>query len=89
MAVFLDFKRQLKLWLEHIVHYVSDLQEETILFISFGSRDNRCSVWHSEKTMLIQATQQLFNFIDDQFSLDQLPDYIKIDYYYNIQKEDC
>ena len=88
MAVFLDFKRQLKLWLEHIVHYVSDLQEETILFISFGSRDNRCSVWHSEKTMLIQATQQLFNFIDDQFSLDQLPDYIKIDYAYNIQKED-
>ncbi len=37
MAVFLDFKRQLKLWLEHIVHHVSDLQEETILFISFST----------------------------------------------------
>ncbi|WP_228146168.1 hypothetical protein, partial [Acinetobacter baumannii] len=45
MAVFLDFKRQLKLWLEHIVHHVSDLQKETILFISFGPKDHRCSVW--------------------------------------------
>ncbi|MFY4986162.1 poly alpha-glucosyltransferase, partial [Acinetobacter baumannii] len=87
MAVFLDFKRQLKLWLEHIVHHVSDLQEETILFISFGPKDHRCSVWHSEKTVLIQATLQLFDFIDDQFSPDQLPDYIKIDVAYNLEKQ--
>lgn len=87
MAVFLDFKRQLKLWLEHIVHHVSDLQEETILFISFGPKDHRCSVWHSEKTVLTQATLQLFDFIDDQFSPDQLPDYIKIDVAYNLEKQ--
>ncbi len=87
MAVFLDFKRQLKLWLEHIVHHVSDLQEETILFISFGPKDHRCSVWHSEKTVLSQATLQLFDFIDDQFSPDQLPDYIKIDVAYNLEKQ--
>ncbi|HCV3864744.1 TPA: poly alpha-glucosyltransferase, partial [Acinetobacter baumannii] len=87
MAVFLDFKRQLKLWLEHIVHHVSDLQEETILFISFGPKDHRCSVWHSEKTVLTQANLQLFDFIDDQFSPDQLPDYIKIDVAYNLEKQ--
>ena len=60
MAVFLDFKRQLKLWLEHIVHHVSDLQEETILFISFGPKDHRCSVWHSEKQCL---HKQLYNYL--------------------------
>lgn len=44
----------------------------------FGPKDHRCSVWHSEKTVLTQANLQLFDFIDDQFSPDQLPDYIKL-----------
>ena len=39
------------------------------------------------KTVLSQATLQLFDFIDDQFSPDQLPDYIKIDVAYNLEKQ--
>ncbi len=37
--------------------------------------------------MLTQANLQLFDFIDDQFSPDQLPDYIKIDVAYNLEKQ--
>lgn len=87
MSVFLDFKRQLKLWLEHFVQHVSDLPEETILFISFGPKDQRCNVWHTEKTAFSQATIQLLDFIDKQFSPGQLPDYIKIDVAYNLEKQ--
>lgn len=39
------------------------------------------------KTVFSQATLQLFNFIDDQFCSDQLPDYIKIDVAYNLTKQ--
>jgi hypothetical protein len=87
VSVFLNFKRQLKLWLEHIVQHVLVLSEETILFISFGSKDQRCTVWHSEKTIFSQASIQLFDFIDDRFVTDQLPDYIKIDVAYNLNKQ--
>jgi len=87
VAVFLDFKRQLKLWLEHFVQHVPDLPEKTILFISFGPKDQRCSVWHTEKTAFSQATIQLLDFIDNQFSPDQLPDHIKIDVAYNLEKQ--
>ncbi|NUF53207.1 poly alpha-glucosyltransferase, partial [Acinetobacter seifertii] len=87
MSVFLDFKRQLKLWLEHFVQHVPDLTEETILFISFGPKDQRCSVWHTDKTAFSQATIQLLDFIDRQFPPDQLPDYIKIDVAYNLEKQ--
>lgn len=87
MSVFLDFKRQLKLWLERIVQHVPDLPKETILFISFGPKHQRCSVWHTEKTAFSQATIQLLDFIDRQFSPDQLPDYIKIDVAYNLEKQ--
>jgi len=87
VSVFLNFKRQLKHWLEHLVQQVIANQEETILFISFGPKDQRCHVWHTEKTVFSQATLQLFNFIDDQFCSDQLPDYIKIDVAYNLTKQ--
>ncbi|MFX6213594.1 poly alpha-glucosyltransferase, partial [Acinetobacter baumannii] len=47
----------------------------------------RCSVWHTEKTAFSQATIQLLDFINNQFSPDQLPDYIKIDVAYNLEKQ--
>ncbi|WP_288421804.1 poly alpha-glucosyltransferase [uncultured Acinetobacter sp.] len=87
MSVFLDFKRQLKFWLEHIVQHVPDLPEETILLISFGPKDQRCNVWHTDKTAFSQATIQLLDFIGRQFSPNQLPDYIKIDVAYNLEKQ--
>nr|WP_227558639.1 poly alpha-glucosyltransferase [Acinetobacter nosocomialis] len=73
--------------MEHFVQHVPDLPEKTILFISFGPKDQRCSVWHTEKTAFSQATIQLFDFINIQFSPDQLPDYIKIDVAYNLEKQ--
>nr|WP_249143784.1 poly alpha-glucosyltransferase [Acinetobacter nosocomialis] len=73
--------------MEHFVQHVPDLPEKTILFISFGPKDQRCSVWHTEKTAFSQATIQLFDFINRQFSPDQLPDYIKIDVAYNLEKQ--
>ncbi|MDU6100758.1 MAG: hypothetical protein E6657_08245, partial [Acinetobacter sp.] len=39
MTAFLNFQRQLNLWLEHIAPHVSDLQKKTILFISYGPKD--------------------------------------------------
>ena len=87
MTAFLNFQRQLNLWLERIAPHVSDLQDETILFLSYGSKDQRCSVWHSEKTRFSQAKTQLLDFINDQFAQAPLADYIKIDIAYNLAKQ--
>ncbi len=87
MTAFLNFQRQLNLWLEHIAPHVSDLQKKTILFISYGPKDQRCNVWHSEKTSFSQAKIQLLAFINDQFAHESLVDYIKIDVAYNLTKQ--
>jgi len=87
VTAFLNFQRQLNLWLERIAPHVSDLQDETILFLSYGSKDQRCSVWHSEKTRFSQAKTQLLDFINDQFAQAPLADYIKIDIAYNLAKQ--
>ncbi|MDO7535340.1 poly alpha-glucosyltransferase [Acinetobacter pittii] len=87
MTAFLNFQRQLNLWLEHIAPHVSDHQKETILFISFGPKDQRCKVWHSKKTSFSQAKIQLLAFINDQFAHESLVDYIKIDVAYNLTKQ--
>jgi hypothetical protein len=87
VTAFLNFQRQLNLWLEHIAPHASAFQDETILFISYGPKDQRCNVWHSEKTSFSQAKIQLLAFINDQFAHESLVDYIKIDVAYNLTKQ--
>lgn len=87
MTAFLNFQRQLNLWLEQVVQHVPSLNQDIILFLSYGPKDQRCSVWHSEKTNLEQAKKQLLDFINDQFAQEQLADYIKIDIAYNLMQQ--
>lgn len=87
MTAFLNFQRQLNLWLEQVVQHVPSLKQDIILFLSYGPKDQRCSVWHSEKTNLEQAKKQLLDFINDQFVQAPLADYIKIDIAYNLMKQ--
>lgn len=87
MTAFLNFQRQLNLWLEQVVQHVPSLKQDIILFLSYGPKDQRCSVWHSEKTNLEQAKKQLLDFINDQFAQEQLADYIKIDIAYNLMQQ--
>ncbi|MER8077541.1 poly alpha-glucosyltransferase [Acinetobacter pittii] len=87
MTVFLKFQRQMKLWLEQVVQHVPSLKQDIILFLSYGPKDQRCSVWHSEKTNLEQAKKQLLDFINEQFAQSPLDDYIKIDVAYNLTKQ--
>ncbi|WP_127492856.1 glycoside hydrolase family protein [Acinetobacter calcoaceticus] len=87
MTAFLNFQRQLNLWLEQVVQHVPSLKQDIILFLSYGPKDQRCSVWHSEKTNLESAKKQLLDFINDQFAQAPLADYIKIDIAYNLVKQ--
>lgn len=87
MTAFLHFQRQLNLWLEQVVQHVPSLKQDIILFLSYGPKDQRCSVWHSEKTNLEQAKKQLLDFINEQFAQSPLDDYIKIDVAYNLTKQ--
>ncbi len=87
MTAFLNFQRQLNLWLEQVVQHVPSLKQDIILFLSYGPKDQRCSVWHSEKTNLEQAKKQLLDFINEQFAQSPLDDYIKIDVAYNLTKQ--
>lgn len=87
MTAFLNFQRQLNLWLEQVVQHVPSLKQDIILFLSYGPKDQRCSVWHSEKTNLESAKKQLLDFINDQFAQEQLADYIKIDIAYNLMQQ--
>ncbi|WP_144732303.1 poly alpha-glucosyltransferase [Acinetobacter oleivorans] len=87
MTAFLKFQRQMNLWLEQVVQHVPSLKQDIILFLSYGPKDQRCSVWHSEKTNLEQAKKQLLDFINKQFAKSPLDDYIKIDVAYNLTKQ--
>ncbi|MFV5343441.1 poly alpha-glucosyltransferase [Acinetobacter oleivorans] len=87
MTAFLNFQRQMNLWLEQVVQHVPSLKQDIILFLSYGPKDQRCSVWHSEKTNLEQAKKQLLDFINKQFAQSPLDDYIKIDVAYNLTKQ--
>lgn len=87
MTAFLHFQRQLNLWLEQVVQHVPSLKQDIILFLSYGPKDQRCSVWHSEKTNLEQAKKQLLDFINEQCAQSPLDDYIKIDVAYNLTKQ--
>lgn len=87
MTAFLNFQRQLNLWLEQVVQHVPSLKQDIILFLSYGPQDQRCSVWHSEKTNLESAKKQLLDFINDQFAQAPLADYIKIDIAYNLMQQ--
>jgi len=87
VTAFLKFQRQMNLWLEQVVQHVPSLKQDIILFLSYGPKDQRCSVWHSEKTNLKQAKKQLLDFINDQFTQSPLDDYIKIDVAYNLTKQ--
>ncbi|MBI1446725.1 poly alpha-glucosyltransferase [Acinetobacter sp. AC1-2] len=87
MTAFLNFQRQMNLWLEQVVQHVPSLKQDIILFLSYGPKDQRCSVWHSEKTNLEQAKKQLLDFINDQFTQQLLADYIKIDIAYNLMQQ--
>lgn len=77
----------MNLWLEQVVQHVPSLKQDIILFLSYGPKDQRCSVWHSEKTNLESAKKQLLDFINDQFAQASLADYIKIDIAYNLAKQ--
>lgn len=77
----------MNLWLEQVVQHVPSLKQDIILFLSYGPKDQRCSVWHSEKTNLEQAKKQLLDFINKQFAKSPLDDYIKIDVAYNLTKQ--
>lgn len=77
----------MNLWLEQVVQHVPSLKQDIILFLSYGPKDQRCSVWHSEKTNLEQAKKQLLDFINDQFAQSPLAEYIKIDVAYNLTKQ--
>jgi len=87
VTAFLKFQRQMNLWLEQVVQHVPSLKQDIILFLSYGPKDQRCSIWHSEKTNLEQAKKQLLDFINDQFAQASLADYIKIDIAYNLAKQ--
>lgn len=84
---FLKFQRKMSLWLEQVVQHIPSLKQDIILFLSYGPKDQRCSVWHSEKTNLEQAKKQLLDFINEQFAQSPLDDYIKIDVAYNLTKQ--
>lgn len=77
----------MNLWLEQVVQHVPSLKQDIILFLSYGPKDQRCSVWQSEKTNLEQAKKQLLDFINEQFAQSPLDDYIKIDVAYNLTKQ--
>jgi len=87
VTAFLHFQRQLNLWLEQVVQHVPSLKQDIILFLSYGPKDQRCRVWHSEKTNLEQAKKQLLDFINDQFAQAPLADYIKIDIAHHLTKQ--
>lgn len=77
----------MNLWLEQVVQHVPSLKQDIILFLSYGPKDQRCSVWHSEKTNVEQAKKQLLDFINEQFAQSPLAEYIKIDVAYNLTKQ--
>ena len=87
MDAFIKLQQQLKNWLELVVRYAPHVGQETILFLSFGAKNQRCQVWHSTKTDIALATKQLFDFIENQLQPSILDGYIKVDIAYNLAEQ--
>ncbi|ATU46028.1 poly alpha-glucosyltransferase [Acinetobacter junii] len=84
---FKHLKKQIKEYFERIARHTN--MSKTVLFYSYGDRENRCQVWNSSYSELNNALNELFEILDHQFAINQqLNEYIKIDCAYNIQKED-
>ncbi|MFW2036468.1 poly alpha-glucosyltransferase [Acinetobacter junii] len=84
---FKHLKKQIKEYFERIAQHTK--MNKTVLFYSYGDRENRCQVCNSSYLELNNALNQLFEILDHQFAINQqLNEYIKIDCAYNIQKED-
>jgi len=44
---------------------------KTVLFYSYGDRENCCQVWNSSYSELNNALNQLFEILDHQFAINQ------------------
>ncbi|MCR4531740.1 poly alpha-glucosyltransferase [Acinetobacter venetianus] len=81
-----QLKSQLLDYLEKVQLYTQ--VEKTVLFFSYGEREERCKVWNSVYSSFSTAKAQLFSFLDQQYEAQQsLPEFLKFDFVFNIQKE--
>ncbi|VXA57796.1 conserved hypothetical protein [Acinetobacter proteolyticus] len=61
---------------------------KAVIFCSYGEHTQRCQVWHSTCSDFADIQQQLFNFLEQQFTLaEQLPIFMKFDVAFNIRQE--
>ncbi|ENX12414.1 hypothetical protein F895_03345 [Acinetobacter sp. CIP 64.2] len=61
---------------------------KTAIFCSFGEQTQRCQVWNSSCSDFSDTQQQLFDFLEQQFSsAEALSTFVKIDVAFNIQVE--
>ena len=61
-----QLKSQLLDYLEKVQLYTQ--VEKTVLFFSYGEREERCKVWNSAYSSFSTAKAQLFSFLEDRKS---------------------
>ncbi|QHH94409.1 poly alpha-glucosyltransferase [Acinetobacter gyllenbergii] len=61
---------------------------KAVIFCSYGEHTQRCQVWNSACSDFADIQQQLFNFLEQQFStVEKLLTFLKFDIAFNIQQE--
>lgn len=84
----LSFKEKLVSWIETKIVEKNIQQAPYTLFFSYGYRQQRCQVWGNRDQDLQKVMKRLLNLIDKNYKKNnELPDYLKIDIAYNIEKK--
>lgn len=83
-----NFKKKLVSWIESTIIDKSIQQSAYAIFLSYGSKKQRCQVWGNYDEQLSKIIKRLCNFVDKTYKKNsELFDYVKVDIAYNIEKK--
>jgi len=81
-----QLKNQLSAYFEKVQQHLG--LTDTVIFLSYGERTQRCHVWNTSLTEFQYTQQELFTFLDQELQAQgQLAEFLKFDLAYNIQSE--
>lgn len=83
---YIDLKNKLNRWFDQALAEYQ--QENYVVFFSYGDREARCKVWSSCSNEPATVKKRALNYLEKMFEKNKkLPEFLKFDLAYNIEKK--
>lgn len=84
----LDFKKKLESWIDKEIEDKKINENVFCIFLSYGTKDQRCNVWNNADKNVHLIKKRLFSFVDKIFEKNKTQlNFIKIDIAYQIEQQ--